>query len=127
LSEKGKYLKTIKLSHAIVNLKQNNKPISSTVIYHIIADKDVSIDLCPHNVMMKLVIVDNCAKIENFKSTSMLQYIQNQPLEKAGDSSQDKKFLEGSLLCNILDKYSQLIVKKEGRELNSIALQLVPI
>lgn len=77
--------------------------------------------------MMKLVIVDNCAKIENFKSTSMLQYIQNQPLEKAGDSSQDKKFLEGSLLCNILDKYSQLIVKKEGRELNSIALQLVPI
>ena len=77
--------------------------------------------------MMKRVNVEIYAKIENFKSTSMLQYIQNQPLEKAGDSSQDKKFLEGSLLCNILDKYFQLIVKKEGRELNSIALQLVHI
>lgn len=77
--------------------------------------------------MMKLVIVDNCAKIENFKSINTLQYIRNQHLEKAGVSSQDKKFIEGSLLCNILDKYFQRIVKKERRELNSIALQLVHI
>jgi hypothetical protein len=66
--------------------------------------------------MMIHAIVGIYAKIENFKSISTQAYIQNLLLGKAGACSQDRKFLEDNLSCNILDKSFQQIVKKEERE-----------
>lgn len=77
--------------------------------------------------MMRHVIVEIYAKIENFKSISMLVFTQNPHLERVGVSSRDKKSTEVNLSCNISDKYFQQIAKKERRELNNTAHLRVPI
>ena len=73
--------------------------------------------------MMKHVIVEIFVKIESSRNISMLVSIPNPPQEKDGDYLLEKKFTEVILSCNILVKSSQLIVKKAGLGLNSIAIQ----
>jgi hypothetical protein len=51
--------------------------------------------------MIKHVNVENYAKIENSKSTSMLVYIHFLQVEKVGDFVLDKKLKKDSSLCNI--------------------------
>lgn len=73
--------------------------------------------------MMIHVIAGIYVKIENFKSTNTHRYIQNLLQEKAGGCLLDRKFIEENLSCSILDKYFQLIAKKERRELNNTVHQ----
>ena len=86
---------------------------------------DVLIGLLVLNVMLSYVHVESCVRIEDSNGMKMLVSIQSEQERRGGDFQLERKFTKDSLLCNILGKFSILIVLLVVEELKNIQNPLV--